>query len=701
MQKGASSVSCIPVTDSVDCALKLLRNEADFAIFSAEESMLVSKFVNDSFRVLGELRHRDHINESHAFQTVVLVRESFTGGFVGLQNTNYCHPGFGDGQFWSDSVLKEFEKAVIKRSCLDEKSSAEQEIYSLANFFKSACRPGQWALDDLQNKKLKKKYSSLCSLCDSPNRCAYNENQQGSHEKALACLTNRGGDVAYVALEFVKKYFGLIPSYESKARSDEYKFLCNDGLYRPLSSPCPWVKQPWPAVVTLKSKAPNITTLLPTWLCNETSPECRKTWKEAFTLLFEDSYTNSYVQHSDKDFLTLDEYLQKGRNFPRDSDSDLCQKNVRWCTTSPAEDQKCEWLKQAVIVEDIEPRLNCVPSTDIGRCFDLIQKRNADVMGIDSDYLFLAKGAFNLTTAVYLETSLQQNYLILAIVRAGSNITSIASLKGKKACFPIYNGLAWNAFISVAKKESLLPSLYPHSKAVSAFFSEVCTPGIRDSINKQSNITVPQNLYSLCINKSNETKNETEFINNDKYFGDLGAFSCLGDMASDVTFVNYPNIISKNQDLLKNITQAKYNILCPNGTRLPLLKITDVPDYCAFSSGVAAEIISRASAKKYEVRDITELLLKMNDRFGEFVFGVENIMRIYGPFDNKLGLMFKESTVDLIPVHDQANIYVSALTELENTAFEKSIEKSSSDTRVISSISLALLSFVFYITTWL
>lgn len=67
------------------------------------------------------------------------------------------------------------------------------------------------------------------------------------------------------------------------------------------------------------------------------------------------------------------------------------------------------------------------------------------------------------------------------------------------------NILAWNAFISVAKKESLLPSLYPHSKAVSAFFSEVCTPGIRDSINKQSNITVPQNLYSLCINKSNET----------------------------------------------------------------------------------------------------------------------------------------------------------------------------------------------------
>lgn len=96
------------------------------------------------------------ISESHAFQTVVLVRESFTGGFAGLQNTNYCHPGFGDGQFWSDSVLKEFEKEVIKRSCLDEKSSAEQEIYSLANFFKSACRPGQWALDDLQNKKLSK-----------------------------------------------------------------------------------------------------------------------------------------------------------------------------------------------------------------------------------------------------------------------------------------------------------------------------------------------------------------------------------------------------------------------------------------------------------------------------------------------------------------------------------------------------------------
>lgn len=63
--------------------------------------------------------------------------------------------------------------------------------------------------------------------------------------------------------------------------------------------------------------------------------------------------------------------------------------------------------------------------------------------------------------------------------------------------------------------------------------------------------------------------------------------------------------------------------------------------------------------------------------------------------------LFQESTVDVIPVHDQTNIYVSALTELENTAFEKSIEKSSSNTKVVSSISLVLLSLVFYITTWL
>ena len=67
---------------------------------------------------------------------------------------NYCHPGFGGGQILSDRVLKDFEKVVIPRRCDEDYTNAQQELYSIAHFFKSGCRPGDWALDDYLDRKL-------------------------------------------------------------------------------------------------------------------------------------------------------------------------------------------------------------------------------------------------------------------------------------------------------------------------------------------------------------------------------------------------------------------------------------------------------------------------------------------------------------------------------------------------------------------
>lgn len=85
---------------------------------------------------------------------MVVVRENFTGGTSGLQNLNYCHPGFTDGHSWSDRVLKEFEKAVVPKICRQDYTAVQQETDSIARFFKTACRPGEWAMDDFMDKKL-------------------------------------------------------------------------------------------------------------------------------------------------------------------------------------------------------------------------------------------------------------------------------------------------------------------------------------------------------------------------------------------------------------------------------------------------------------------------------------------------------------------------------------------------------------------
>lgn len=49
----------------------------------------------------------------------------------------------------------------------------------------------------------------MCDLCDVRSRCSYNDEFQGSHIAALKCLTENGGDVTYVALEYVREYFGV------------------------------------------------------------------------------------------------------------------------------------------------------------------------------------------------------------------------------------------------------------------------------------------------------------------------------------------------------------------------------------------------------------------------------------------------------------------------------------------------------------
>lgn len=85
------------------------------------------------------------------------MKETYIGGFQSLQSSNYCHPGFGDGQFWTDRVLKQFEATVVPHYCNGILTTVEQEITSLAHFFKSACRPGQWSLDDFVDKNLSTK----------------------------------------------------------------------------------------------------------------------------------------------------------------------------------------------------------------------------------------------------------------------------------------------------------------------------------------------------------------------------------------------------------------------------------------------------------------------------------------------------------------------------------------------------------------
>lgn len=83
------------------------------------------------------------------------------------------------------------------------------------------------------------KYPSLCSLCGG-NNCDYENNEPyDRHSEALKCL-GRGGDVAYVSAEDAAQFF-------RDGVGTEFQYLCPNGSLSTI--PCPWLKQPWRAIV--------------------------------------------------------------------------------------------------------------------------------------------------------------------------------------------------------------------------------------------------------------------------------------------------------------------------------------------------------------------------------------------------------------------------------------------------------------------
>ncbi|KAI5740351.1 hypothetical protein M8J76_002947 [Diaphorina citri] len=510
LQKGNSQVECVRVVDSVDCALKLASGDVDFGVFNAEEALVASRFINEDVVIIGQTRHRTRLSEPFAFQSVAVVRKNFTGEFDELRGKKYCHPGFNTNQYWTDRVLKEFERRVVPHGCTSWVPQVRVEMFALSEFFGDSCRPGPWTPEQNFDEKLKKDYASMCRLCDNPHPtvCSYNSQDFGSHQEALDCLTQKDADVTYVALNYVHDYFGLKGSGglhkseetpKASAFPGDYKFLCPNKTVQPLDTdqPCAWIRQPWNAVVARKTNniASTLRDLLPQWL-----PEIqfRKEGVNWQSILYR------VIQRQDRDLTyvpaqaplnTLVEYVGKGREIPNVSVSDPCRRPISWCTVYAVEYEKCLWLQYAVLTHGISPPLRCVQASSKADCLRMIRDDQVDIVGIDSDLGYLARQPmYNLSALLYQDSSSNGNYRTMAVVKDGQPfIKDFKSLKSKKACFSQYQSLAWVSFLNVTKSFKLLPKKCGYTKAAASFLAGACLPGL-----KRSNETQPESLCYSC-----------------------------------------------------------------------------------------------------------------------------------------------------------------------------------------------------------
>ncbi|KAL0270321.1 UNVERIFIED_CONTAM: hypothetical protein PYX00_007775 [Menopon gallinae] len=502
-------VRCLKVADSTECLQQILKGKAHFGTFTPEEAILASYYINDQVRVVAEIRHPDKPDEKFAFETVAVVHKNFTGGLSGLQNSTYYHPGFTQGRYWSDRVLKHFETTVVNHFAYKFESEGkrrtadEDALRKLSSIFRSACRPGAWSVSDWWDKKLKKEYGSLCASCDFPSECSYKSEAYNEHFSALRCLTRNNEGVAYTALGYVTEYFNLKSEKpNSQADPNDYRFLCTDGSTRILSltDTCSWIRQPWTVVLSLSSATSNVTS----FLREVTEPDLRLTgWKIALKkIVLNGGGILNFIPGERK----LADHIQEGRVIPK-----VEQKGrfLDWCTISNKEKSKCEYMASAALAFGVPMQIKCSQADSKIECLKKIHNNQSDVTFIDTQLGFAARKVYNLTSAAFVETEKTGNYYGVVVIK-GNKIKKFRDLKGTSACLPVYNGLGWLSHVQTVRRLNLVPNmLCSDSRGLWNFFSKACVPGAKSNeLNKFSDLT-PNKLCQSCTSN----KSGTAYIN--------------------------------------------------------------------------------------------------------------------------------------------------------------------------------------------
>lgn len=89
----------------------------------------------------------------------MVVKSDHQNGVSGLQDTNFCHPGYiyGKPNRWTERFLKHFERNVVTVDCKEDGTSpAAIETAAFARYFKKACRPGSWSNNIVEDAELSK-----------------------------------------------------------------------------------------------------------------------------------------------------------------------------------------------------------------------------------------------------------------------------------------------------------------------------------------------------------------------------------------------------------------------------------------------------------------------------------------------------------------------------------------------------------------
>ncbi|KAG5876694.1 hypothetical protein JTB14_025820 [Gonioctena quinquepunctata] len=608
------------IESKTDCFLNIDQGLPQFAVVYPEQALLASPLVSDRVIVIGEVN-----TGNPPYQTAVIIRKPYDGGFENLKGKRFCHPGDKHDELVTRYVLEEFESKIISLSrsycnTTDNVTIAEKRTRALADFLGPSCRPGSWSDDEDLDSKLKSKYSRLCELCGS-EKCALT--YSSPFEETLNCLTQNKADLALTTLRDALVFFNQTNN------ADVFQFLCKDGTVRDSSNPCTWTDQLNRLVITGKDvttegfKAPR----------NYLEATLNTSWADSLRTVLDLSKSDNI---SFFDGVPLKKFVEAKRTIPTVSENIQCNVSVKWCTLNETEQQKCIWLQQAALNSALQPVIECVRSqeNDGISCLNDIQSGVADLAfnDVSFGYIALKKG---LTFVAYPETDNRQLSSIIIVVRNDTNdITSLRDLKGKKACIPEYGGKEWLAFIDSLRSNKIVENSCDYNKLFGNFVGNSCVPGARsnDYILDEG---CSAKLCEQCIPFSTTlTARYCNANTQNKYYSSEGSLRCLADKQADYA------VITVNDISLK-IDTSLFRVLSKNGSlseRTGIIVDENAPLTIITAGGV---VVRNDTAKK---DDIVLLLRGIEKLFGE---SLHKIFKVFESFNGTKDLLFPDSTPGL------------------------------------------------------
>ncbi|XP_017783463.1 PREDICTED: transferrin [Nicrophorus vespilloides] len=628
LDKADSKVECVVGMDRLDCLRKISKGIVDFSVFSPEDIVTAT---NSEVEVLltNEMRYSQ---EKYEYEVVAVINdESGIKSKHDLRNKNFCHPGYGYETDWTDILANFLEASIVPQTCNTKLTITENRISATSNYFKQACKAGPWVNDPILDAELKTKYPNLCALCHNPNRCSTNDKYWG-RRGPLFCLTDGYGDVSWARLDDVKIHFGITPGAKIMA-PDGYSFLCQDGTTMPVrgnEKPCVWVVKPWPVIAARRKRAQEVQDFINS--INQHDPEM---WESALLSLIE-----TFKQEITplRPVEPIESFLNNAPGFLSANSFTGCHppRTVRVCTTTNVANAKCAWMREAATVYGVEPDLDCLRAANITHCMQAISNGAADLVITSADHVATAQKKYNLTTLFYETVTNDNKYITVTVVKSGSSYKTLSDLRGAKACFPKYDGIAWNSVLKYLSDEHLLDSC-PYEAGMAEFFGDSCVPDLPKNSSKS--------LKALC---------------QDYHEGEYGVLRCLEH--ADVAFLS-KNSFEKYFKDPKEISNAKresFKVLCENEK-----------DDCYLSWAPIGHAMVSKNLSDMAKNDALDVFLQLDNLFGRNYKSVTAPFSLYGSFDGQNNVLFHDATQKLrnVPVYKNTDMmkkeYNSILSSLK------------------------------------